>query len=114
MAQLSSLEVLAGVKEKLSIEQMLETASLIRGKYGHLKVSELMLFFTKLKTGEYGKFYGVVDPMVIMEALPRFMDERNRAWDKREQEENYRRIAEQKKDAITYEEYKARHAKDSA
>ena len=42
---------------------------MIRVEYYYLKASELLLFFFKLKTGEYGHLYGVVDPMVIMSAL---------------------------------------------
>lgn len=35
-----------------------------------------MLFFVRFKCGEYGRFYGVVDPLIIMEALSDFDDER--------------------------------------
>lgn len=36
-----------------------------------------MVFFWKLKAGEYGSFYGVVDPLKITEALGVFVQWRN-------------------------------------
>lgn len=55
---------------------------MIRVEYYYLKASELLLFFFKLKTGEYGTFYGVVDPMVIMSALIEFKAYRKRQLEK--------------------------------
>lgn len=59
----------AGVKEKPSFQQVMELAVMIRVEYYYFRASELLLFFFKFKSGEYGTFYGVVDPMVIMAAL---------------------------------------------
>ncbi|MDR3142538.1 MAG: hypothetical protein LBU37_12565, partial [Tannerellaceae bacterium] len=72
MAHLRDLYKFAGVKEKLDFEQMKNLAEIILTEYYYLKASELLLFFYKLKTGIYGKFYGVVDPIVIMNALAEF------------------------------------------
>jgi hypothetical protein len=66
IAQLMDLYKFAGVKEKPTFQQVLELSVMIRVEYYYLKASELLLFFFKLKAGEYGTFYGVVDPMVIM------------------------------------------------
>lgn len=41
-----------------------------------MKVTELLIFFYRFKTGRYGHFYGSVDPMVVMEALGIFLKER--------------------------------------
>ena len=68
IAHLMDLYKFAGVKEKPSFSQVLELAGIIRAEYYYFKASELLLFFFKFKSGEYGTFYGVVDPMVIMAA----------------------------------------------
>lgn len=72
IAHLMDLYKFAGVKEKPSFQQVLELAVMIRVEYYYFKASELLLFFFKFKSGEYGTFYGVVDPMVIMAALIEF------------------------------------------
>lgn len=87
MAQLVDLYKYAGVKEKPSMEQLLELSSIIKTEYYFLKASELLLFFYKLKAGEYGTFYGSVDPMVIMVALTQFRGFRMRQIDMYEREE---------------------------
>lgn len=51
-------------------------AGMIVHEYGYLKVSELLLFFYRFKTGAYGRFYGNIDPMIIMAGLERFLGER--------------------------------------
>ena len=76
IAHLMDLYKFAGVKEKPSFQQVLELAVMIRVEYYYFKASELLLFFFKLKSGEYGTFYGVVDPMVIMAALIEFKGQR--------------------------------------
>lgn len=43
-----------------------------------------------MKTGEYGTFYGVVDPMVIMSALIEFKAYRKRQLEKYDREEQER------------------------
>lgn len=58
IAHLMDLYKFAGVKEKPSFQQVLELAVMIRVEYYYFKASELLLFFFKLKSGEYGTFYG--------------------------------------------------------
>lgn len=74
--QLESVNLFAGVKEKLSVARQKELARLIRVEYGHLKVSEVLLFLHRLKCGRYGRFYGSVDALFITSALLLFMGER--------------------------------------
>ena len=78
---------------------------MIATEYYYLKVSELMLFFHRFKTGRYGRFYGSVDPLVITTSLRDFVRERGIAYEQHEQEERERREKEECKNAITYEEY---------
>ncbi len=91
--QLYNLSEFAGCKEKIDISQIEETARMIIEGYGYLNVVEMMLFFQKFKNCEYGKFYGAVDPMLILGALRDFVSERNKwiaIYDKEEEEEQKR------------------------
>ena len=104
--QINDLSEYAGVK-KLDIRQNEELASTILAFYGYMTVAELMLFFFKFKAGEYGKFYGSVDPLVISEALLDFKAERAKVYADIEKE----RINKESKkyhnvpNKVTYEEY---------
>lgn len=75
--QIRDLSEFSGCKDKLDIEQIDKLAKVIRTSFKHLKVTELMHFFLKFKSGEYGKFYGAVDGLVVTEALQSFCRERN-------------------------------------
>lgn len=103
--QLYDLSEFCGCKDKLSIRQLEECAFLISNEYHYLKISELMLFFARFKAGRYGKFYGAVDPMTIMCELRTFINERSQAISTYEQEQREKKEREEKKKAITWEEY---------
>lgn len=64
-----------------------------------------MLFIYRFKAGRYGRFYGSVDPLVIVESLRKFCEERSYAYDKHDAEIREQREKEDSKNAITYEEY---------
>ena len=74
--QLHDLSVFAGCKDKMEVEQLESTAKAILYRYGKLKVTELMVFFQRFKAGLYGRFYGVVDGLVITSALNEFLQYR--------------------------------------
>lgn len=74
--QLWDLAEFSGCKTKLSENQIDELAKIICVDYGYMKLTELMDFFRRFKSGEYGKFYGAVDPMVITCALREFAADR--------------------------------------
>lgn len=83
--QLYELGEYCGVKDKLDKGQLKQLARIIVMEFGYLKVTEVMLFLHRLKAGHYGRFYGAIDPMLIMMALRNdFMRERADAIDKRE------------------------------
>lgn len=110
--QLLNLSEFCGCKGKLSREQIEETARMIASDNPHRKVTELMLFFFWFKQGRYGKFYGSVDPMVIMEALNEFVLHDINAiladyYDRIDKEERERRRANSERNAVSYEEYRA-------
>lgn len=82
--QLNDLSEFAGCKEKLTPRKIQETAAMIAETYPHYSLTELMLFFQRFKRCRYGRFYGIVDPMKIMQALSEFAQERRQAYAKRE------------------------------
>ena len=85
LPQLCDLNEYCGCKEKLDEGQMTQLARIIVNEFGYLKVSEIMLFLHRFKSGRYGRFYGAVDPMIIVTALRySFMNERAAAIDEHE------------------------------
>jgi hypothetical protein len=104
-----NLNDFVGVKEKLTTAQINELSSMIYFEFYYLKISEIALFFSKYKSGRFGEFYGVVDPLKIMTALNEFISERKQSIDiiKRnlENEELDRKREEWAKTAITREEH---------
>ena len=85
LPQLYDLGEYCGAKDKLDKEQMQQLARIIVQDFGFLKVTEVMLFLYRLKAGRYGRFYGAIDPMMIMMALRHdFMRERAAAIDRHE------------------------------
>lgn len=107
--QLYDLAEFSGCKEKQSEAQRQETARLIITNFHYLKVTELMYFFQLFKSGTFGKFYGVVDGLAIMESLRKFLsirlDEITKAERERLDAEKAERMATWAKEAITREEY---------
>ena len=112
MAHLEDLNEYAGVKNKMATNHIKELASMIIVKSSFLKASEILLFFHKLKAGDFGGFYGVVDPLKVGESLNDFKD-----WRSLELDKVNNRIAQEKRErdrikwqttCITREEYLAR------
>lgn len=64
-----------------------------------------MLFFYEYKTGKYGIFYGTVSTIAIMNALNKFISERDAMIDRIMAEKNIRHLEEIKKNAISHEEW---------
>lgn len=60
----------------LSEGQQEQLARMIAVEQPTMKVTELLLFFHRFKAGRYGRFYGNVDPMLVMTALQDFLRER--------------------------------------
>lgn len=106
--QLTDLSEFTGVSKKITAPQIAQMAQLIVGDYGYLKMTEVMLFLRRFKTGRYGLFYGNVDPIVIISALGRFViEERNSTLAAHELEEAKKQRDKELKDKknISYEEY---------
>lgn len=84
--QINDLSEFAGCREKLTTQQTADTAQLIIEAYPTYKLTEFMLFFLRFKCCKYGRFYGAVDPMIIMQSLSVFADERAAEIDRHEHE----------------------------
>lgn len=108
---LTDVSEFCGCKEKITREQTDTLADIIALNYGYLKVTEIMLYFWWFKSGRYGKFYGAVDPMVITTTLHNFIKDRNVLIARKESEDEERRQAEWKKNAVSYEDWRAKHEK---
>lgn len=104
MAHLHDLSEFCGCKEKLSGHALQQCASTISMEFYWLKISELMLFFHRFKSGKYGRFYGSVDPLVITTSLRDFLKERSIAFAEHERLEAERKERE-RKPPVTWEEY---------
>lgn len=76
--QLFDLAIFTGVK-KPSNEQMKMLCETILANYGYLKVTELMVFFSKFKAGQFERFFGTFDAMVITNSLVMFIELR-KTW----------------------------------
>ena len=105
VTQLFSLSEFCGARDKMSEYQMEHLARLIAREYFYLKISELMLFFHRLKCGAYGRFYGTVDPMIITCALRQFRVDRNDMIDTYEYELRERCRQLNRQGAVSREEY---------
>ena len=70
--QINNLSEYAGSKDKMDKEKTYLCAAHLKNEFGYMKVTEFMVFFTQMKAGKYGRFYGAVDPIMIAEAMGKF------------------------------------------
>lgn len=109
--QLRDFEEFTNIEDKLSIEKRTELAKVILCSYYYLKVTEVMLFFVRLKSGRYGKLYNHIDTIFITTSIRAFLSERNNEMDNYIQKQKERRKTKangEKQGLLTYEEYKAK------
>lgn len=108
--QLRDLSEFSGAKEKLGIGQIDDITEVIMSQFPFLKVTELMHFFLLFKSGKFGKFYGAVDGLAIMEALREFIDDRNdKIYRWRQEEERREKEAKEAEEARKREELRQRY-----
>lgn len=103
--QLYNLSEFCGCKDKLTDSVLQETAQIIALHYRYMKLTELMLFFFQFKTGKYGRFYGSIDPMVIMLALRQYERERGSLLERLERQREDSVRQQRREGAVTREEY---------
>ncbi len=104
LAQLFDLCEFTGVK-KMDEQQAQYLAEVISFEYSFLKVTELMVFFHRFKMGEYGRFYGSVDPMLILTALKEFLGQREIEIIRHESELRKKEEDEHAKTVVSQEEW---------
>lgn len=99
--QIRDLSEYTGCKDKMTIRQIEETSKIIINNYEYLKITELMYFFQLFKSGRFGRFYGVVDGLVITSSLFEFLKirkeelnriERDKINQQRQENEKYIRL----------------------
>lgn len=94
------------------IEQMTDIAYVLMDKAHDLKITELMLFFHKLKRGDFrddqnndmAKMYGAFNGLVIMDCLSKFREYRACVIDRIEREERAEKMRSRNDDAASPEE----------
>jgi hypothetical protein len=93
--------------DKFSKEQIFNLSCNIYNNYKTLKVVEVLLFVTRFEAGRYGRFYGDTSyALVVGDALNQFMVEREHYYADIERERAEKKIAESKKDTMSFDEYK--------
>lgn len=105
VAQLYNLSEYCGCREKLQGTPLEDCASVVATDFHFLKVTELMLFFHRFKSGIYGRFYGSIDPLIITTSLRAFLKERVYAYDRREQEKRETEREEARKRAVAWPKF---------
>lgn len=103
--QIWNLSEYCGCRDKITASQVDQLSDIIASTYHYLKVSELMLFFYRFKMGNYGQFYGSVDPMKITMALKSFINERATAYTAHESQQRIDDFNERMKNRVTYQQY---------
>ncbi len=66
----------SGNVQRMTGEQIAETAELIYEEFPTLKITELYEFIRRVKTGKYGEFYGSMDCIKIMSDFREFLQDR--------------------------------------
>ncbi len=108
--QLHDLSEFSGAREKLTVSKIDDITEVIISQFSYLKVTELMHFFLLFKGGKFGKFYGAVDGLAIMESLRDFADERKKMvlrW--RQEEESMAAAARAANDELQYSNLRQRY-----
>lgn len=107
MAQLHDLSEYCGCKDKLEGHALRQCASIMATDFNYLKVTEVLLFLHRFKSGRYGRFFGSIDPIVITSSMREFLGERLYAMRHRQQLQDEQERQRRKKECVTWEQYRA-------
>lgn len=106
-----NLNDFCGVKQKMTDSQKEEVAHILMCECVRLNIAEVALFFDKVKRGEFGEYYGILDSVRTLKILKDFMRERrssiNRALEAEEKERQARERESWGRDAMSHEELQA-------
>ena len=90
MGQLKAFCKQCNVRTELDVNQLENMAKLILGSYPYLKCTEFMYFIRMCMIGYYGKYFGVLESVRVMEDLMDFAFKyRRRVIEQYEQEDKY-------------------------
>lgn len=103
--QLNDLGEFCGCRDKTTPAQTRELAGLIAEDHGDMSLTQLMWFFRQFKKAAYGRLYGSLDPLAVMDALRRFGLQLRDEAARRREAERARREREERGRAVTREEY---------
>lgn len=109
MYQIVDFGEYVGARDKITTTQLRQLCQLIVQQYGWLKLTDLELFFQRMKQGTYGRFYGAFDPQQFMQCFRPFLDERNNILTRKYEREDRERREHQFEGCITIQEYRRRY-----
>lgn len=80
--QITGLDFTSQTKEGGDTDAIEEFSMLFARHYSWVKITEFLLFIARYKLGIYGKFYGCFDVVSIGDGFKKFLKDRNREFDK--------------------------------
>lgn len=110
--RLLRLSEFVGTRQKFTPNQVRWLASDIASRYGYLDMGEIDDFFSRLRAGEFGTFYGADDPQFVLASIRRYLTIRGREV---KAEEDRQRAAERERhsrEAISWQQFAAERGLD--
>lgn len=97
-----------GAKKKITDIQLRAVGEQILTMYPTLTMVEFILFCARLRAGQYGIFYGSVDPQKILVAFKDFLEDRANDYcmleERKRKAKNEEENAQMKENAMSYED----------
>lgn len=110
--QMVAVSKFVNVAQKMDEWQLASLCRQMMGEAPEIRLCEFVLFCARLRSGRYGRFYGMINPTDIIAAFDKFRQERaadlGRKWKREEEERIAREDAEHAKQCISYEEWTRR------
>ena len=71
------------------------------------EMTDIELFFSMMKHGEFGRFYGSVDPQLFMQCMRQYLYRRNEILAEYYEEQERKQREQQMQGTVTWEQYRA-------
>ena len=98
-----------GARDKLTPYQLTQLCRLFVMEYGWLKLTDVELFFSLMKKGEFGRFYGAVDPQMFMQCVLQYLRRRNEILAEYYEEEERKRREREMQGTVTWAQFRAQY-----
>lgn len=98
-----------GARDKLTPYQLTQLCRLFVMEYGWLKLTDVELFFSLMKKGEFGRFYGTVDPQMFMQCVLQYLRRRNEILAEYYEEEERKRREREMQGTVTWAQFRAQY-----